>query len=569
MKYVAIDTETTGLDAYKEDLVLVSCWDEDGVGTVERYPDIRVAADYLNDPTYTKLFYNAKYDLKILERHGLFAKGDILDVMILARLVHGSRALKLKNLARIVLEDPCIEEIKVKKWLKDNTGKASDTTMYDNWAKIPMKLLEPYALKDAQITYELFYVFASRLTDKLKKLLKQEHRVLAAVRAMEDRGLKVDRSYCASLLEQATRDYQTIETKMKVITGREDFKIGSNKQLAEHFYRNGVRPTRWTPKGNPSMDRLALMELEAPEAQLVLEYKNLKKASSTYLKAFLDKSDEEGIIRSSFNQAGPITGRFSNNGPNLQNIPRPEDSMLGMARNCIVARDGYMLVFIDYDQVELRLAAHWAKEPAMIKVINAGGDLHGLTCEKVFGITEDSPEWKEKRQVSKTLNFAILYGISAPSFRDTLLRTSGIKLPVSRCTEIIETYKATYPNIQNLFDKARDSVYAEGGIRNAYGRLMKYPARKSYIGVNYWIQSTSADLMKEKMAKCYKRLKGSEDYLVATIHDELVFELKENGWRKLARELRDIMQDLTRFRVPITCSIAVGKRWGTKKEVRL
>lgn len=562
---IAIDLETTGLDPWKHEIVLMSWWDgkrEKG-GVIRTLDGIRKFLHVTRH--HPKLFWNAKFDLSFLQWDGIKVTSEVIDVMVLARLVSSDeRSYGLKHLGGKYLHESGVEEHRLKAWMKRHKGKMHEA---------PDSLLVPYAIKDAEMTWDLHYVFQPLVDERTRKLMDMEMSVLRAVLDMEDRGFRVDRSYAQALREQVESERTVVLAKLKVMTGREDFKPLSVVHLRQLLYEELKVPVaRRTPKGDPSTDRIALLDVPEGKAKrfadLLLDYRKLHKASTTYLKNFVERTDAFGVLRASFNQSGAKTGRFSSSGPNLQNIPRPGEGALGKVRNCITARKNHVLVFIDYDQVELRLAAHFANEKDMIQTILAGGDLHGLTATKIFGVSPDDPDFKTKRQISKTLNFAILYGVGPSTFRDTLLNDAEVRIPHAEATEVVANYKDAYPGVVRLFDEVHEQVRTKGWIENAYGRRMKVLKSKAYIGVNYLIQGTAADLMKRKLVVCHEFLDGWKSKLLGTIHDELVFEIHKDE-RHLVSCLKGIMEDHEHYRVPITCSVSLARKWGEKKEVKV
>ncbi|RMF60707.1 MAG: hypothetical protein D6746_06460, partial [Bacteroidetes bacterium] len=494
------------------------------------------------------VFWNAAYDIPVLEQHG-FSVSTYIDALLLWRAASiDEDSYSLKALSQKHLNDFYQEEQELKDWLKKNKTK--------DYSKVPHNILMPYALKDAKNTLMLFLLIRDRCSEFLPTI-ELEHDIQRLVIEMEEHGFIIDAKAVNRLWKAATKQEKKLEAEIYQLAGKE-FLISSPKQLGAILYAD-YPATRQTEGGAPSTDSVALKQLadsaECPKrlrklAKKVLKYRSLKKLKKTYLKNFAAKSVGKGryrILRTSFNQAGTKTGRFSSSNPNLQNIPRPGDSLLALARGCVVAGHGQIMLFIDYDQVELRLAAHYCNDPLMIQTILSGGDLHGETCKRLFGIDEDDPDWKRKRQIAKTLNFAIFYGIGPYKLRDTLLKMVGIYYTLSECKTIIDDYKDIYPSIPLLFRDVQDQVKKHGYVENFYGRRMYVNPKKSYVGVNYIIQSTAADLIKQRMLRCYKLLEGTSSYLIGTIHDELIFRGPEDELPKLATALQAAMEDRQSF----------------------
>lgn len=529
------------------------------------------AAKAIRDPRVIKLFWNAKYDIHMLKKAGIEVKGPIIDVMLLGRIIHTAErrgCYTLKHFTRKFLPHTYQEEIKLKKWITAAKRRKEPHAYGD----APLVTLAPYALLDAQATFELFYLMKGELTPPLAKLLAREHKVLAATIRMENRGWLTDEKLILSLMAECTEGMKIAKDSLRKSTNDPLFNPNSPKQLARVFFQEARRnPIKVTDAGQASTDKVAMLMLrdkfEDSRAQTVLDWRKVSKARSTYLQKFLDLRDAEGILRCSFNQSGTRTGRYSSSDPNLQNITRPDpNSPAGRLRECFIAREDYRFICIDYNQVELRLGAHFAQVQAMLTAIDHGIDLHGDTCKRMFHIDERHPDWKLKRQVAKTLNFAIFYGIGSEEFVDTLIRESELYLSLYEAAGFRKIYKEIYPEIETYFDTIKAEVLETGGVTNPYGRFMEVSRFKAYVGVNYTIQSTAADLIKERMIICDDMLRGRKSGLVATVHDELIFEMHHSE-RHLIPQLKRTMEELDQFSVPLTCSVAIAKRWGQKKEL--
>lgn len=382
--------------------------------------------------------------------------------------------------------------------------------------------------------------------------------------SMEDMGITVDRKQCKEFIEQVDTELFRIKKELTKLSGIPSFNPNSNPQVSKLIYSGNAFPTRFSNKtGEASTDKIALLEIGTHEAKLILEYRTLGKAKSTYLKKFATSS---GIIHPSFNTVGAITGRFSSSNPNLQNIPRPKESFLGRVRSCFKPREGKLLFFVDYDQIEIRLGAHFSGDEKLRKAIRRKEDIHSRSCKNVFGITEQAKDWDLKRYIAKTLNFAMWYGAGPNTFKNTLLREAGITISIMEAVEYVEKYKAENPAMMNLFREIDNEVWEKEGITNPYGRYIKVPRSQSYIGVNYLIQSTAADVLKDAMLRVDKVIKGSRTNLILTIHDELVFELDKKD-KELIPVIKETMEVLDLFSVPLTCSLSVGKDWGHKIKI--
>ena len=565
-KVVAIDTETTGLDTYNPRVRLthISYWSNKGKGrsfTVENHEQVEVVKKIAASDDYTKLFFNAKFDMRMLAKRGIEVRGPIIDVRLQANLLlPEERAKKLKHLARKFLKEPFLEAIKMKQWLKENKGK----TIGD----APNHIVQPYNLADSRMTLELFYYFMSGI-DKyhLWSVLEREMLLMRkVVMPMEDHGALLDLSEVDKLKVEVRKAMASIKSRMTELTSNPKFNPNSGDQVAKAIFNGSVMPTRFTKKGKPKTDVVALLETPSELSGLVCEYRKLSKAGSTYLKHF-----DRSILRVDFNPGGAKTGRFSSSGPNLQNIPRPkEDSLLGQMRKVFIARPGHTIFFCDYSQIEMRLAAHFSGEDHMLQAINDGVDLHDVACRVVFNLKPDSPDWDFMRSITKNLNFAVLYGTGAETFRTTMLKNTNGKFRIKRwdAQRYLDQWKEKHPKVMKLFDNVAIEVAKSGGIMNGYGRFIPVDSSASYVGVNYKIQGTAADFMKMKMMLVAKVLRNHETKLFMTIHDELVFDMPRHE-AKLGREIVQLMEDRTTYSVPLTCGVRYGPNWYNKKKLVL
>lgn len=571
---IAIDLETIGPNALDTQdpttrISHASWWNGNGVGNVIRInrrtksQEIYALQSWLADPKKIKVFWNFKYDGKLLQRDGYVIKGPVYDAMLLSYL--NKRAEKqhtLKHFARKFLGADYREEDKLKAWLKKHPDKS--------YGEAPEHLITPYALVDAQYTWELFYLMYNQLSEAGRRILKQEMKVLFAVMEMENRGVKIDLDLCAILSAKCQQVLQATREDISKKAGK-SINPNSSQQLVSLIY-DGHRldPVRRTKKGAPAVDKLALIQLKEKIdiCEDVLKYRRFYKAQNTYLKAFAEKS-KNGILRGSFNQMAARTGRFSASEPNLQNITRSSNEMSDVAghlRKCFIARDNYTFLFADFDQVELRLAACFANIDPMLEAIRNGDNLHGLTTKRMFHIDEDHPDWKKHYHIGKTLNFAIFYGCGARKLRDILAMGANVWLSPYECSQFLEKYHHAYPQVHAYFDKINREVAQTGGVTNAYGRFVEVNLSEPYKGVNYAIQGSAADLIKEKIVKCQRLLDDKLSGMVMTVHDEIAFEIHRNE-KSLIPKLVEAMQEEHKFQVPITCSAAIGKRWGTKKDI--
>lgn len=567
-KIVSIDTETTGLDTFDPQVQVThaSYWTSLGKGAafeIGNHEKKERLSAYAADPTVTKLMFNAKFDLRMLDKIGIKVRGPLIDVMLIAQLLLPDEKVKnLKHLVRKFLKDPYIEETRLKQWLRANKTKI--------YGHAPKHIIEPYALADARRTLELFFFLSGGLDKQnLWTVLEREMLLMRkVVLPMETAGVHIDMKGIDPLKIKVREELKPMKTRMCEIAQNPAFNPNSGKQALAALAVEGIfRPTRFSNQtGKPKVDVAALLEFPSELGSLLVKYRKLSKANSTYLKNF-----DSPLLHVSFNQGGARTGRFSSSGPNLQNIPRAdENTLLGQMRRLFVAPRGYRLLCIDYKQIELRLTAHFSQQQHMLDAILSDEDLHGVTCKKMFGIDETHAQWKAKRYFAKTLNFAVLYGIGPDKYRLSVLKdTAGTtRISLVQASSYINDWKLQHPAVMKLFENVALEVAKTGGIENHYGRYMPVESGKSYVGVNYKVQGSAADFLKMKMFAVAKLLRNHETKLIMQVHDELVFRVPV-AERSIVCDLLEVMEDKTTFDVPLLCSAKWGPNWFDQQDIEL
>lgn len=580
MNFVAVDTETTGLDAFDPKVVMLctSLWSDQGKGAVIRHEHEKRhkgLQDLLLSDT-VKLFWNAKFDIRILRKSGYEINDRWIDANNAARIaITDADEYDLKSWARHYLKDSYREEVELKKFIRKN--KINKAT--EGFRRVPDRILYPYALKDSQCTLELWFMIWNCLKEKkLLPVFRFEAKVLRASMEMEEYGMDLDPKTVHAQHRLIEAQAQERLNKLREMAGNPTFNPGSNQQLAPFVYNGEAMPTRFSRKtGKISCNEVALLEAATERAVAVLGWRKLTTALKTYYRPFASflASGRGVTLHPSLNSMGALTGRFSSSGPNLQNQPRPGEhpkwgGALGSIRSCWRARPGYWFLFADYEQIEMRLTAHFTGEEHMLDAIRHGKDLHDEAAKRIFKIDKDHKEWKRYRYLAKTLNFAVIYGVQADTFSQTVLKQSGIPISWAESHQYLEEYRAEHPGVVGYFELVEQEVQQTGGIRNAFGRYISVSDRKTYPGVNYHIQSTAADVMKRALLRCHNFLKQQQckSRLIMTVHDELIFEIHETE-QHLVRPLVALIPVMDEFSVPLTCSVSYGRSWGNKKELKL
>ena len=510
--------------------------------------------------------HNAKYDLTVLERHGLTFRGTLADTMIMAWLINPSRRrLGLKELAftELGLEMKDITELIGK-------GKAQITM-----DRVSVAEVAPYAAMDVMVTWQLYEHLLSQLRERdLESLFWDvEMPLVPVLMAMERHGVLIDVEFLADLSKQLTQRLLDIEEEIYRLVGYR-FNINSTQQLSDVLFGSLGLPAvglRKTKSGHYSTSASVLEKLRGrhPVVDLVLEQRQLQKLLSTYINALPRMvNPETGRVHTDFNQTGAETGRLASNSPNLQNIPIRTE--LGRrVRKAFIAPPGHVLLTADYSQVELRILAHVSGDPTLIQAFREGRDIHAHTASLVFGVPIDQVT-PAQRRVAKMTNFAISYGVTGYGLAE---RT---EMDTATANRFIEQYFQTYPKVKEYIERVKREVQEKGYVQTLLGRRRYFPELRPESGVsrplrqaaeraaiNHPIQGTAADIIKIAMNRVYRRLReeGLQTAMILQVHDELVFEVPEEELPQAARIVRDVMEHAYQLVVPLKVDLEVGPNW--------
>ena len=574
--WVAVDTETWGnikkTSVYHPSIQLSHCswWHEDGEGDVldwklpSHKERIQATLAKLCGTSHTTIFWNAAFDIPVIEKLGIKVRQPYFDAMLLAQTIHPELpSYGLKHCARKWLKDPFLEEDHLKAYLKRNRCQYGD---------VPLEYMYPYAIKDAQMTFELAYV----LTEDVDNLdmwdtWQLECQTLPVSISMMKTGIRVDIDKAEKLAEEATARRNKLKRRITQKLG--PLNLNSPIQLRKVLYDENNIPSRFTKTGQPSTDNVALLLDGRPVFQGIQRYRAYNRAITNYYKAISERAIQD-ILHCSLNQGTAITGRYSSSAPNLQNQPRASSSPLGRVRDCFRARsDEHVLVFIDYAQIEMRLTASLAEEQGMVDSILNGEDLHTKTCDLVFGIPHDSEEFKDYRYLAKKLNFSTVYGVGAQKFGISILEDTGgkIRLTMNEALTYISRWWAAHPAVRDYKDRLLAEAAKDGGIRTEFGRRIPVHSSKDHAILNFKIQGTAADIMKRAIVQTNRILKerSAQAKLILTVHDELIFDMPRGEVKELVPLLVEAMEDDSSFQVPLTCDVEFGDTWGTKRPLKL
>jgi DNA polymerase I len=578
-KIIAFDTETTSTDQMRAELVGISLAVEANEGwyiPIGHRPElgkqlpldkvISALRKSFTDPHTPKVGHNLKYDFVMLARNGLRVSPLMFDTMIAEWLTNPtSHNLGLKNLAWVRLDFRMTEITEL-----IGTGKKQITM-----DQVPIEKVASYAAMDAIAVIRLLPGLQSELKANVAiKLFEEIEMPLVPVLAdMEMTGISLDIKFLKRMSAEMHTRMTELENQVYTYVG-EQFNINSTQQLSNAiFNRLKLIPpdrTRKTDAGNFSTSAEVLETLKGkhPVIDLLLEYRELSKLKSTYLDALPEQvNPRTGRVHTSYNQAGAVTGRIASSDPNLQNIPIRTE--LGrQVREAFIASTGYILLSVDYSQVELRIAAHMSNDQAMLATFRAEQDIHAATAAAILGKRLDQVTKAERRN-AKAINFGLLYGMSPYG----LTRTSDLTL--AEAEDFVEAYFKQFPGVKAYLDNMRRLAAQQGYVETLLGRRRYFPglksggnqatrAREEREAINAPIQGTAADIMKIAMRHVAAALpeNGLNGHILLQVHDELVLECPQAELQKTAQIVRKMMENAYNLIIPLKTEARYGHDWG-------
>ncbi len=570
-KSVCFDTETTSLDPLVAELVGIAFSWEAGKGFYLPVPEDRNKAQeivnqlkpFFESTEIEKIGQNLKYDIKVLHKYGVQVASPAFDTMLAHYLINPDMRHNMDVLAETYLNytPQSITELIGKK------GK-NQKSMRD----VELEKQKEYAVEDADITLQLKQYFVKELDSAgTNKLFNEIEMPLVQVLAdMEIEGINLDEDYLGTLSRKLTEDIAQLEKNIYKEAG-EEFNIGSPKQLGEILFGKLklVDKPKKTKTGQYSTAEDVLSYL-ANDHQIiadVLEYRGLTKLQSTYVDALPNQvNPETQRIHTNYMQTVAATGRLSSTDPNLQNIPiRTERGR--QVRKAFIPRDeNYTLMAADYSQIELRIIAALSEEENMMAAFKNGEDIHASTAARVFNVAIDKVT-REQRSNAKTVNFGIIYGVSAFGL------SNQTDLDRSEAKELIDTYYKTYPKLRAYMDDqvafARENGYVEtvlGRRRylkdiNSSNAVVRGAAERN--AVNAPIQGSAADIIKIAMINIHKKFKelNCKSKMLLQVHDELVFDIHNDELDDMKKLIQDEMQNAYKMEVPLDVEVGIGQNW--------
>ncbi len=583
--HVAIDTETTGLDEMRADLVGISLCVEAGAacyiplghraGGGDLFGGSELVADQmprdlalsmlkpvLEDESILKIGQNMKYDAKILARHDIRV-APIDDTMLMSYAMHAGRhGHGMDELCDTYLGHKPIA-------IKTLLGSGKSQITFD---RVPVEQAVCYAAEDADVTFRLWKLFKpqlhrARVTTVYETL---ERPLVPVLAAMEMAGVQVDRDTLSRMSNAFAQKMAGLEAEIHALAGG-PFNVGSPKQLGEILFEKMGLPGGQKGKngawgtGADVLEDLAAEGHDLPAR--VLDWRQLSKLKSTYTDALQEHiHPETGRVHTSYSIAGANTGRLASTDPNLQNIPvRSEEGR--RIREAFVAPPGKLLVSLDYSQIELRILAHIADIPALKQAFREGHDIHAMTASEMFNVPLEGMDPMIRRQ-AKAINFGVIYGISGFGL------ARNLRIPRADAQGFIDRYFERFPGIRGYMDETIAFAKANGHVETLFGRKINTPeinakgpgagfARRAAI--NAPIQGTAADVIRRAMIRMPKAIAGMPATMLLQVHDELLFEVEEEAADALIERVREVMEGAAepavKLTVPLTVEAGRGLNW--------
>jgi len=570
---IAIDTEATGRNPFTDSLVGISICNEKesafyipvahssslvspGV-QIDIKDTVRALSPILQDAGISKIGHNLKYDLMLLGRNGVPVAGKLFDTMIAAYLLN-------PNKPNHSLDEVSFEYLsKRKKSFMEVLKKRA------SFAEVPLEEATSYAAEDAALSYELKELLFKKLEEKgLSKIYFDiEMPLIEVLIDMEKSGIKIDPALLNSLSEEIAIEIDSIQKRIFFIAG-EEFNINSPKQLSTVlFHRLGLSPSKKTKTGfSTGMEVLEELAGVHELPREVLNYRSLTKLKSTYLDTLPSLiNPQTGRLHTSFNQTVTATGRLSSSEPNLQNIPvRGEWGT--RIREAFITEPGNLLLSADYSQVELRILAHLSGDKGLIDAFNTDIDIHTRTASELYGVSLDKVT-PDMRRIAKTVNFGVIYGISAFGLSETL------NIDRRDAEKYIRQYFERHPGVKEYINNILAEAKEKGYVTTLFGRKRPLPELNSHnrniqqqgerLAVNSPIQGAAADIIKIAMIQIRQSLhiQRIRAKMILQVHDELLFEVPESELKAVLEIVKKNMEEAVSLSVPLKVDIGYGKNW--------
>jgi DNA polymerase I len=516
----------------------------------------------LEDQRIAKIGHDLKTDALLLQKHGVSLTPYSFDTKIAAYLANpGQRNYEIDTLG--------FTELGLRKQtIEGYDGKGKDRIPFE---KLKLAEAAQYSCEDVDVTFKLKSKLEEHLKNhKLINIFDQiEMPLIPVLKRVEEAGVKLDVKWLKSLNDETEKQLVKLEKAIYEQSGRK-FNISSPIQLREVLFEELKIPTtELKKKGKTGALSTAATELEKlrglhPIVDFIFNFRELSKLKSTYLDALpelVSKTDKR--LHTSYTQTVAATGRLSSSDPNLQNIPVRTE--LGRrVRKAFVAEPGFVLASLDYSQIELRIAASLSGDPEMVKIFKSGKDFHAATAARLFNVMESGVSFEQRRD-AKTINFSVLYGVSAFGLSERS------EMDRAAASEFIKRYYQVFGKLKKYIDSTIESVRQKGFATNPLGRLRQFPdiqasnfsvrAAAERAAFNMPIQSLAADILKMAMIEVNNKVVNDDCRMVLTVHDELVFEIKKGKESECIPKIKKIMESVYALKVPLVVEAKVGQNW--------
>ncbi|MCK8522467.1 DNA polymerase I [Aquimarina sp. D1M17] len=568
---VCFDTETTGLDSLTAELVGIAFSWEATKGFYIPFPEDRNEAQSLIEglrPFFeaehiTKIGQNLKYDIKVLAKYNIDVKGKLFDTMLAHYLINPDMRHNMDVLSETYLNYTPVS-------ITELIGKKGKNQL--SFRQVPVDQQTEYAVEDADITLQLKEHFEPELSEAKTVSLFEDIEIplLRVLADMEIEGINLDQDFLKSLSDELDQDIKNLENKIYTEAG-EEFNIASPKQLGVILFEKMklVDKPKKTKTGQYSTaeDVLSYLAKDHEIIQNILDFRGLSKLKSTYVDALPNQVNiTTGRVHTDYMQTVAATGRLSSNNPNLQNIPIRTERGRQVRKAFIPRNDEYTLLAADYSQIELRIIAALSKEETMIEAFKNGEDIHASTAARVFNVSIDDVS-REQRSNAKTVNFGIIYGVSAFGLSNQTSLSRG------EAKELIDTYYKTYPKLRNYMSDQVDFARENGYVQTVLGRrrylkdinsgnaVVRGAAERN--AVNAPIQGSAADIIKIAMINIHKKLKEGnyKTKMLLQVHDELVFDVFKPELEDIKNLIKTEMENAYKLEVPLDVELGLGDNW--------
>lgn len=570
-KEVCFDTETTSLNELEAELVGMAFSWEKHKGYYVLFPEskeltqeiLEIFRPFFENSSITKIGQNLKYDIKVLAKYNIQVLGNLFDTMIAHYLLNPDAKHNMDILSENYLHYSPIS-------IETLIGKKGKGQL--SMRQVPPQEQKEYAVEDTDVTLQLKNIFEQQLQKyNAEKLFSQIESPLVQVLAdMELEGIRIDVPFLKSLSNDIEKDIFSLQQAVYEQAG-EIFNLSSPKQLGDILFEKLklISKPKKTKTGQYATSEEILSEL-APKHKIVanvLEYRQLQKLQSTYIDALpKEVNSTTGRVHTTYMQAVTATGRLSSNNPNLQNIPIRTERGQQIRKAFVPRNEDYTLLSADYSQIELRVIAALSGEKNMIEAFLQNQDIHRSTAAKVFNVDIQSVT-REQRSHAKTVNFGIIYGVSAFGL------SNQTELSRSESKELIDTYYQTYPQLKIFIDKQIHFARENGYVETILGRRRYLPdinSRNQVVrgaaernAVNAPIQGSAADIIKIAMINIYNLLKDNKlkTKMLLQVHDELIFDVPKNELDFVKPLIKKTMEEAYQFAVPLVVDLGIGKNW--------